>query len=96
MHENNSKDPAIRLFGKKIPLNSDGDLPPISDEDLASSEKVEEVENEEKSEKVPISSVRDFFVGRYMECVIWGSEEYLFGINLEELMGWLYSFSFLI
>ncbi|XP_021682247.1 cyclic dof factor 3 [Hevea brasiliensis] len=51
MQENTGKDPAIKLFGKKIPLMTDGDPPPISAEDLPALERVEQGEDEEKAEK---------------------------------------------
>ncbi|KDP31262.1 hypothetical protein JCGZ_11638 [Jatropha curcas] len=55
MQENNnsnsgSKDSAIKLFGKKIPLKSDSDPPAISCDELPSWERVEEGEAE-KTEK---------------------------------------------
>lgn len=60
MQEN--KDPAIRLFGKKISLPSDGDTPTVSGDDFSLSASVkekygrvrgaEEEEEEEETEKV--------------------------------------------
>ncbi|EEF47852.1 zinc finger protein, putative [Ricinus communis] len=53
MQENTTKDPAIRLFGKKIPLTADLDPPVIPGQELPSLERVavEEDEEEMKAEK---------------------------------------------
>lgn len=49
-----SKDPAITLFGKKIPLPADEEAPAVSGDELASQPSEIEVDEEEtEPEKVP-------------------------------------------
>lgn len=85
MREDATTEPAIKLFGKKITLNTDGQPPLISADDLPSLERVEVVEeDDEKAEKVPLSTMRDFCIG---ECFIRGSEDATFFRILKEFMG---------
>ncbi|XP_044476229.1 cyclic dof factor 3-like [Mangifera indica] len=49
--QESSKDPAIKLFGKKIPLPADGEIPPILSEDLSSPVTKEVVSNEGETEE---------------------------------------------
>ena len=53
MQEN--KDPAIKLFGRKIALSADGDASAISGDDLAFQSSEKEVDEEElETEKVQL------------------------------------------